>query len=389
MALNTGTWIGLTAAGSLALGTWMLPPSPYQRTAGSVAASPAEARVAELRREFRRSQDILRRTRWADSLAPLTIATARGGLAVGGAPRIVDEATLDSVRVRVEEELARAGGAGRAVVGVFFLPSSIASSETVVEDVRRTQDTYIGTLEGEPYCYRVLAAPGRMTPRSSSIRRVSLAPQRRYSNILGSCRLIARYGMPGPALLAWLERGGLGFAADPVYEQAGPMLRPDLVRSPFGTGGPSFWVQSQEVGRCLAGAERSCGRLFLDPFSEADESRAEVQHVVDRSPVSAIREEAYRQPFAHYDNYLLADLEVEFGPERFAAFWRSPHDVPVAFQAAFGMPVGEWTVAWVGTHVGSFSAGPRLPRSASTGTGLLLVACAALAGLWARRRRVA
>ncbi len=389
MAMNTRGWIGLTAAGSLVLGVSMLPPSPQPRPAQGVQASPQEVRAAELRRELRRSQDILRRIRWADSLTPLALATARDGLAVGGSAQVVDQATLDSIRVRAEEELRRAGASGGAVVGVFIQPLFFASPETALRDTRGIEDTYVGTLDGTPYCYRVLGTPSHMTYRSGPLRRVSLSATQRHSNILGSCRLIGRYGAPSAGLLAWLERGALGFAAEPVPGPSGPRRRPAPLRSSFGLGGPFYWTRGQEVGRCLAGEGESCGRLLLDPLSGADEGRSEIQYVVDRSPVSAIREAAYKQPFAHFDNYLLADLEAEFGPERFAAFWRSPHEIPLAFEAAFGVPLGEWAVTWVRTHVGSSSAGPRLPGNASTGTGLFLVACAALAGFCARRRRVA
>jgi hypothetical protein len=388
MALSTRRWIGLAASGFLILGIWMLPPSAY-RTSGPVLTSPEEARAAQLRRELRRARDILVRTRWADSITPLTLTSARDGVAVGGDPRVVDGATLDSVRVRVGEELARVGSTGRAVVGVFIQPRHFAAPDVAVADVNRVEDTYIGLLDGSPYCYRVIGAPGRVTHTSAPLRRVSLSPTRHYSNILGSCRLVARYGLPGPAVLAWLERGALGFATEPVHDPARSQRRLLPARSLFGLGGPSYWIRSRSVARCLAGIDGSCGRLLSDPVSEADEGRSEIQHVVDRSPVSGIREEAYGEPFAHYDNYLLADLEADFGARRFAAFWRSQHQVSTAFEAAFGTPLDLWTAAWARTHVGSLEAGPGLPGSTSTGTGLLLVACAALAGLWARRRRVA
>ncbi len=126
MALSTRRWIGLAASGFLILGIWMLPPSAY-RTSGPVLTSPEEARAAQLRRELRRARDILVRTRWADSITPLTLTSARDGVAVGGDPRVVDGATLDSVRVRVGEELARVGSTGRAVVGVFIQPRHFAA----------------------------------------------------------------------------------------------------------------------------------------------------------------------------------------------------------------------------------------------------------------------
>jgi len=105
--------------------------------------------------------------------------------------------------------------------------------------------------------------------------------------------------------------------------------------------------------------------------------------------VSGIGRVVFRSPFGSADDYLLSDVAAEFGAERFAAFWTSDEDVPEAFEAAFGIPLGEWVVSWSDAHFARTAAGPAISSTAASGTIMLMMLCTLFAGVWARRRRVA
>jgi hypothetical protein len=351
---------------------------------------PAEERARDLRREVRRSHDVLQRTRWADSLTSLALATAVDGVAVGGAPRSLQAGTVDSVRVRIEDEMAMAGlEQPKAVVGFFVQPRDHAALERMPRDTRSASEIYMGESDGTAYCFRVLVTRASVSPHNGEIRRYYWTENESFSNILGGCRVVAQYGLPGPSVQRWLERGALGFADEPAYGPARSAGWLGTPRNwPFGRSVPS-WARDLEMDRCLAGIPAACETVVLDPLIRQSEVEADVLHVIERSPVSGIGRVVVRTPFGSADDYLLGDVAAEFGAERFAAFWTSDRDVPEAFEAAFGIPLGEWVVAWSDAHFARTAAGPAISSTAASGTIMLMMFCALFAGVWARRRRVA
>jgi hypothetical protein len=352
--------------------------------------TPEEARARDLRREVRLAHDVLQRHRWADSLTALALDEAVDDVVVAGAPRSLQAGTLDSLRVRIREELARAGiGAPRAVVGFFVQPRDFAGLPGLPRDSRTTSETYMGHVDGRAYCYRVLVTPATVSPNHGGIRRYHWTEDESFSNVLGGCRVVARHGLPGPAVHRWLERGGLDFAHEPVYGPLRRRLPPAATTpSPFGRTVP-FWARTLDMDRCLAGIAAACEAAVLDPLVRRGELEADVLHVIQRSPVTSLERAVFGSPFGSWDDYMLGDLEVEFGSDRFAAFWRSGLEVPQAFQAAFGVPLGEWIVSWSGAHLPRTPAGPVLPSGANSAIALFLMVCALLAGAITRRRRVA
>ena len=389
MALGMKHWVGLLVIGFLALGLWYLPPSVQPpRTGGT--ATPEEVRARDLRRETRRAHDILQRTRWADSLTPLALREADEGLLVSGDPRVATEETLDSVRVRIRAELARAEASGDAVIGLFIQPRSLASLERVPRGGRVGDETYMGERGGQAFCYRVFGVNNRVSHEWGDLRRSHWTEDQQHTNILGPCRLVARHGAPGTGVHAWLERGAIGFA----YAPSDHPLRlrfgfGDPIVQLFGLGGMAWWTKSHDVVKCMSGIEEACTLALLDPSNAGGELQLDARYVAERSPVTGISQTLRGSPFATYDDYLLADLEAEFGRERFRAFWTSDNELTVAFESAFGMPMATWGAKWVRAHVGGVDAGPGLPRSASAGTGLVVLLSALAAAAWARRRKVA
>ncbi len=85
---------------------------------------------------------------------------------------------------------------------------------------------------------------------------------------------------------------------------------------------------------------------------------------------------------------LLAALEVEVGAEAVRRFWTADGDLQEAFQGAFGVPMAEWTGAWIRSRAGTLRAGVTLTQEART-WGTLLVAAGLLLAILAQRRRVA
>jgi hypothetical protein len=309
---------------------------------------------------------------------------------VSGDPSVVTAGTLDSVRIRIREELVRAEASRDAFVGLFIQPRSLASLERVPRDGRVGDEIYLGEREGQAFCYRVFGVNSRVSHQWGDLRRSHWTEDQQHTNILGPCRLVARHGAPGTGVHAWLERGAIGFAYAPtddplrlVYGFGEPIV------PLFGLGGMAWWTKSHDVVKCMSGIAEACTSALLDPSSAGGELQLDARYVAERSPVIGIRQTLRGSPFATYDDYLLADLEAEFGRQRFGAFWTSDQELTVAFESAFGVPMGEWGASWVRAHVGGVDAGPGMPRSASTGTGLVVLLSALLAGFWARRRKVA
>ena len=67
-------------------------------------------------------------------------------------------------------------------------------------------------------------------------------------------------------------------------------------------------------------------------------------------------------PFGYgMDAYLISDLELEFGTEAMRSFWTSELEVPEAFEASFGVEMGEWVYSWVTQMRPTRTAGPSVP----------------------------
>jgi len=76
--------------------------------------------------------------------------------------------------------------------------------------------------------------------------------------------------------------------------------------------------------------------------------------------------------FGGAERTLLADLEGEFGPDRFQAFWASSGEVTAAFEQVFGVPIEDWLVGWAQAHWGKPDVGPIVPIKAGLLTFLAL-----------------
>jgi hypothetical protein len=98
-------------------------------------------------------------------------------------------------------------------------------------------------------------------------------------------------------------------------------------------------------------------------------------------------------PFSAYslpdEGYMIADLEAEFGSEAFGKFWTSDESAAAAFEDAFGVDAGTWTLSWATSVRGIDPPGPGLPRSASSGSMLAVGLLLGIAFMRARKQKVA
>ena len=387
MEIDMKQWAALVTLGLVLVAAWALPPSRLgiQRP----AALPEVRRYDALAREARRDVGVLLSTRWSDSLSEVTVRTAVDGLAAGAF--VSEEVTAgdyaDWVARLREQSRSLQPRDERLVLGVYVQSAYQGRPEGLPAPAGGSSGVYAGVRDGTPYCMLVdrqaLPLPARAL---------------RYRTDFGPCRLYAKYGWPGPRIERWLEAGGMRFAA----AERRPQETPQYIRSwieevdspVFGLKRIPLVDEDPTGGRCLAGDAASCAALiagreatYWDVSNYWDGSDA--AYVVANSPLTYTpRVGAAAQRFGP-SPYFLADLEDEFGTDAFARFWASDEDLPQAFEAAFGVELGDWALDWMQAEVGVHRAGPGLQAGTPLFVLLTIMALAALVSLVAVRRRVA
>lgn len=378
MAIGMKGWFGLVFGGMALIALAKLPPDP-PRSAATREELPEQARLRELSREMRIAEGILLRRGLSDSLAPRVVAAGRGGLVVdarvelraqssGRSTLLTGESARAAIQAAVERQLREVHGPPQAAIGVFLSPRRA--------DAPALQDTYMGSLAGTPYCFRVITG-------SSALLRAGIVRTWEGIDALGPCRLAARYGLPGPSILSWLRAGGIAFAGAAFDDVRRPSPGP-------GAGSIAEYrgvASSLAPDRCLAGVPEACALAFLEPRT-LDELAAEEALVVAASPLIGGRGSRFLSVFGAGDDYLLSDLERAFGPRRFSLFWRSGGDVRSAFESAFDASLGDWVLDWTRENIGgSDRPGPGLPRAATAGTVVVMLLSGLVVTAVARRRR--
>jgi hypothetical protein len=376
MAFRLKSWLGVVAVLGVLIVLWRLPLG-YVATGPRIAETPEELRHQALASELNDVRALFDRTRRAMTLPELAVASATDGVAAV-APDAV--AALERVlRAEVEGLTVR----DPAVV-IAYAYDTLA---TAYLDLRARAETYAGVVDGTAYCLQVVTVRPELLgsfladdvigrpPRQTDVR--SLTRSR-----LGACRFYASYGAAGTHIQAWLAGGAAAFARSP-RGNVSDRYRSTLPRRSF----LAIHLAGNEPGlvteHCWSGDGESCVAAFLDP-DLVDPSGSSQRRAARRAPALATGTE-YGDPFS---TTLLADLEFEFGADAFRRFWTSEDEVRRAFEAAFGVDLGDWLLSWVDREQGLEPATPAPTRSAAFG-GLLLVSMATgLAGVLQRRRRV-
>ncbi len=214
-------------------------------------------------------------------------------------------------------------------------------------------------------CQAVAFVPGGPATPSTFDRMV------RADNLLGPCFWVARYGRPSDSVLAWLRVAGGAIAGSATPSQATPsQATPSAARSAAPTGGRTL---NRLEDACRRGDDRACetviGPLGVSSTRRPPPPEMEGLLMYSRAWVDI--------PFDGVGGHILADIEAEIGPDRFAAFWHTDRPADVALSEALGRPVGEWLADW---------AVARFPEPVRAGPGvgdilLTLLTVAVLAGI--------
>jgi hypothetical protein len=179
-----------------------------------------------------------------------------------------------------------------------------------------SSDIFIAALGGAPACNVVLRVP--TLDREQNELAVS-----RY-DVLSHCRLILRYGAPGPGVRSWLESRRYGALVARRWVHTG---RANISRSPNHT----YWGLRSERARqehgCFAGRDEACTAAVLQPWSETWRPMGFPEGwLATRGPV-----------FVDEVGALVLDrVQRSIGDEAFLALWRDTtpfaQSVPQAMQ---------------------------------------------------------
>ncbi len=390
MAFGMKHWIGLTAVGLAVVGVSLLPPASPTWTSWTVAIprTQEEIHAEALGKEVTRMQHLVQRRAWADSLSAVAMAQAEDGLAIGGSPELLNEDRMIGLKARLDFEVASRGPIRPDVTLGVFAQSRLQSwpGATRLADPRVTEELFVGQRDGRTYCLNLLIArrPG------GAIQALGEWNRSAGSNVLGACTIVARYGHPGPEILAWLKDGGVLFGSAPAD------LPPPSTQGIWeGRGKVLFGVrmgQFASTGRiyddeCRAGIPSGCQEAFEHPY--VDSYQSSFRYLTANSDLVATSISRYSSPFGPMSAYVLADLEADFGSDAFERFWQSDRSVSEAFEEAFGTSAGEWMVGWVDDNLGIRDAGPDVKKGSLFQIMLLLSFCGGIGAFCSLRRSVA
>lgn len=389
MALGMKHWIGLVVAGCAAVALQGLPPAPLEIPQRD-APLPAEARLHAMTRRAALANAQLLRVRWGDEYIARTLSDD-GPLAFG-APDGVDPVELERVHesaLRTLDEL----GPQRAdvAIGLFYASMDDDAYPQAAPILNLgSADYYFGERDGQAYCTTVVPVLGRRG-------RFRLPSVGQTTSRLGVCQLVARYGLPGPAVTTWLADGGtaLALTLEPSQEShfsfsaawASQLER----RSYMGLVEQS--PLSRRLGidrqRCFAGAKDGCANVFARAGINSYYSpwgNYRLADALKETPVSAVQQRSILEPA---DQRVAADLAAQFGEERFRAWWTAEGSVEEAFQDAFGTDAGSWYQARVAKLIPVARRGPAPTGTGLLGVLLLLGLGMTVGGAWSRGRTVA
>lgn len=286
-------------------------------------AGPEARRFASLRNELRMNAEALRDVMLRDSILPLI--PARPGLAImlpdSGGDRI------EYLRRVAEREVPAGTDVAIPVMGVSVDYANFSE----IPDAFSSRRYYAGDrAAAAPYC--AIVVPYMMAEPVFSTR---------HGSLLGPCRLWARHGSAGPHVAEWMRDTRGQFAHEAQW------FDDEYDGLPFsGWFGSHFWG-SFDGRRCRAGDAGACADALLREDTSIVGS-------------SLSQRDFYMPRIAPGEARLLADMEREFGPERFQRFWQSPQPVEQAFEAAFGIALGEWIVGWSEARYGPLTIGSRM-----------------------------
>ncbi|MFC1660309.1 hypothetical protein ACFL3S_02435 [Gemmatimonadota bacterium] len=377
---------------------WGLPPRQF-----SVTREWAFERTPERDFFFRVQEETFleswrfQRLQWRDSLTALLRERWEAGESYGvGAPEWAADSISHKLDLGVRLQLEVQGALPPAMpVGVFLVPRGQSAHPAAPDRfgfMWGLREYYVGREGEDPFCYLVnpVAEKGGSGVNYVTQNLVHIPPDSVSNpNTLRLCGFFARFGRPGPGIMAWLRDGafrmGTGVDRGRFPQRAGP------VRRAFGQ--PVRHTYSQEISpralACLGGDEEACRAAFLAPvegFPPWGLARTDLKAYLEDSPADFLSHRWWGGgDLGWFEDFLFQDLEEEFGPERFQAFWNSGTHVEEAFLAAFGQPAGDWMMGWARRQFGKIDRGPVVPANATLFTFLTLGILAGGAVVMGRR----
>ena len=310
-----------------------------------------------------------------DELASEVVAAHRAG----DGPLIrptpdADEQNVARLRASIE---ANDVGADVAI-GAIRIVSPDRPGATFTGGIAETE-FQAGMLDGTPYClaFNVIEkrhlVGSRQWPGENPEGRAGALRE------LGPCAFVQRYGLPGRQLTRWINFEGVHFMGD---------LRPidwEVVTDAW--NGRNNDVRRAErrisylndVGRaCMAGALDLCEVDFTEikstPWTQRRSGVSPLATTTATYSAGSFVLGSYLRPS------LVAQIEEAFGAKAFGEFWTSDAQVPEAFEAAFGIPMGQWLHDYASQYYPAFTSGPA-PRGADWLLSLLLTALFAFLAL--------
>lgn len=402
MATWMKLWIGLTLTGMALVAAFALPPEPPSvRMNSERGSNTIEQQTRELRVAVDTRLAAVQRIRWSDSLSQLAVDAAPGDFVLGYPdPSELEAEVLQDHERWVSEELAGLDRRDETMAfGYFNQAADFAAAAPIrirrSENVRGYEETYVGVRDGRPYCMQIRAVSPSgfardFNQRTKTLRALKASGESPLTSYLGLCRPYVRHGMAGERIQEWLDAGAYAFAQRHMEDRVQlatleaqgvvvptPAAERQLRRLPFGLGGRTIGNSAIiEPDQCAIGNTDACRAAVTEPhlLTESPHQLTAMSPMNDPG-----HNRSFSSPFRFLDDYLLDDLEAEFGAEAFSAFWTSDAEVTVAFESAFGMGIGEWVAGWLEARTRGHIPGPRLPRFDL----LLSFAAVTLLGLWA------
>lgn len=352
MASGMIRWVGAVVLLCGGLAAALLPPTgewlidlgyePRERL-------PEEVRERDLSSDVQEATELLARRHWV-----AVFREALEGRDVGeplfipvGEMEGADPEHLEAWRRLVEREtrlLPR--GADGTGLAVFFLGAWHDLPGGYRHRHRGNAEYYLLDGASGPVCVVAVFQPA-LALQDSRIER--------GGQVLGPCAVHATHGLPGPGVHRWLEAGAYLFMDEPSPTRPGEAVA--RRREIFGIR--TFENRLPPLAqRCLAGRMDACREWLLAPDElESGFFRwtGTMDHfVAERSEMISGQRGYTALPEAH----LVADLEAEFGSNRFRSFWRSGEPMPEAFARAFGEEPGAWMHRWAVSRYGEEKSGP-------------------------------
>ena len=346
-------WPALVAIGCGLVALWLLPPDPPREVDTYVPPTEAQALKVALVNEARRLNDVLKRTRWLDSLTEVLANSQpdENGVIFSFPEGPLNDAWVRDLRSQVAQEIDQLGIENAEYLFAVARPNVYSGNHELFEGRGTTTTTEFYTLR-------------------TGDRMVCLMLNQRRGTTLGPCAQFLIHGTPGPAIRSWLSQGAAQFAMRhvPARSPSAGLSRMErlLIRSP-----PAGLSRSERLfikignqglfgirGRvtpgahnCLAGDEQACRESVLQVKRPA-------RYRFGPDLPAFVHLALMNGPFYTYEESLFYDLEQEFGREAFGRFWTSDQDVDIAFQAAFGLPIGAWVMGWAQARLGVNRMGP-------------------------------